>query len=331
MAHRVLWIQSQESFVVADGETLLDAASRQGIALPHECTFGGCGTCRFQVIEGSVDYEELPLALTEDEHKQGIGLACQARALSDLVISAERTIGCSEPTRVEVEVAELALLSQDIYHLQLRLPHEHGIVYRPGQYLNIYLDDMTHRSFSMANSPDNGRIELQVRRIDGGHFTDHLLNQMQVGQRLSVEMPHGAFYYHEKDYRPMVFAATGTGIAPIKAILESLLDDEDCPPITLYWGMRDEQSLYLAEQIASWDKRLYEFQFIPVLSNPPATWQGRKGYVQDAVLADLPDLSEHAIYLCGSPAMIQDAKARFISAGAEAAHIYSDSFVFQSH
>lgn len=331
MTYRVLWLQSQEQFEVADGETLLDAASRQGVDLPHECTFGGCGTCRFQVLEGKVDYEELPLALTDEEHEQGVGLACQARALSDLVISVERPTGCSEPTRINAEIAELRLLSDDIYHLQLRLPEDHGIVYRPGQYLNIHLDDVTHRSFSMANPPNAGRVELQIRRIAGGHFTDGLLSHMQAGQQLSIELPHGAFYYRPQDYRPIVFAATGTGIAPIKAILESLLDDDDCPPVTLYWGMRDQRDLYLAEQIASWRGRLYEFEFIPVLSRPSAQWQGRTGYVQDAVLQDLPDLSEHAIYLCGSPAMIQDAKVRFVGAGAEAAHVYSDSFVFQSH
>ncbi|MVW70284.1 2Fe-2S iron-sulfur cluster-binding protein [Bordetella sp. 15P40C-2] len=330
MAHRVLWLQSQQQFEVSDGETLLDAASRQGVELPHECTFGGCGTCRIQVLEGRVDYEELPLALTEEEHAQGVGLACQARAMTDLVISVERSTGCSDPTLLEAEVADVRLLSHDVYHLQLRLPDEHGIVYRPGQYLNIHLDDASHRSFSMANPPDAGRVDLQIRRIQGGYFTDRLLSQMQPGHRLSVEMPHGAFYYRAQDYRPMVFAATGTGIAPIKAILESLLDDDDCPPVSLYWGMRNELDLYLAEQIESWRDRLYEFEFVPVLSRPSGQWQGRKGYVQDAVLQDLPDLSEHSIYLCGSPLMIQDAKTRFVGAGAEAAHLYSDSFIFQS-
>lgn len=331
MVHRVLWLQSQQQFDVAPGENLLEAASRQGVELPHECTFGGCGTCRIQVLEGSVDYEELPLALTEEEHAQGVGLACQARALSDLVISVEPSAGCSDPTLLNAEVSELRLLSPDIYHLQLRLPEEHGIVYRPGQYLNIHLDDATHRSFSMANPPDAGRVDLQIRRIAGGYFTDRLLSQMQPGHQLRVEMPHGAFYYRASDYRPMVFAATGTGIAPIKAILESMLDDDDCPPVSLYWGMRCEQDLYLAEQIAGWRDRLYEFEFVPVLSRPSAAWRGRTGYVQDAVLNDVPDLSEHAIYLCGSPVMIQDAKARFVEAGAQAAHVYSDSFLFQSH
>ncbi|GAB1575346.1 2Fe-2S iron-sulfur cluster-binding protein [Bordetella petrii] len=331
MAHRVLWLQSQQQFDVADGETILAAAARQGVELPHECTFGGCGTCRIQVLEGRVDYEELPLALSEEEHAQGQGLACQARALSDLVISVERPGGYSEPTLVDAEVAELRLLSPDIYHLQLQLPADHGIVYRPGQYLNVHLDDAGHRSFSMANPPDAGRVDLQIRRIAGGYFTDRLLGGMQAGQRLRVEMPHGAFHYHAQDYRPMVFAATGTGIAPIKAILESLLDDDDCPPVSLYWGMRGEQDLYLADQIASWRDRLYEFDFVPVLSRPSGAWRGRAGYVQDAILQDLPDLSEHSLYLCGSPAMIQDAKTRFVRAGADAAHLYADSFVFQSH
>lgn len=331
MAHRVLWLQSQQNFEAEDGETLLAAASRQGVELPHECTFGGCGTCRIQVMQGEVDYEDLPLALTQEEQAQGVGIACQARALSDLVISVEPSVTCSAPTLLNAEVIELRWLSHDIYHLQLRLPDDHGIVYRPGQYLNIHLDDASHRSFSMANPPDAGRIDLQIRRIAGGYFTDHLLGQVQPGQRLNIEMPHGAFYYREQDYRPIVFAATGTGIAPIKAILESLLDDDDCPPVRLYWGMRREQDLYLAREIASWCDRLYEFEFVPVLSSPSGDWRGRTGYVQDAILHDFPDLSEHAIYLCGSPAMIQDAKIRLLRAGAQAPQVYSDSFLFQSH
>lgn len=331
MAHQVLWLQSQQRFEVADGETVLAAAQRQGVALPHECTFGGCGTCRMQVVEGRVDYDELPLALTEEEHAQGYGLACQARPLSDLAISVASGPAHSDPTLVQAQVNDLRLLGPDIYHLQLLLPAGHGVVYQPGQYLNIHLDDGSHRSFSMANPPDDCRVDLQIRRVAGGYFTDRLLGGMQAGQRLQVEMPHGTFYYRAQDYRPMVFAATGTGMAPIKAILESLLDDDDCPPVSLYWGMRTEQDLYLADQIDAWRDRLYDFNFVPVLSRPSASWTGRTGYVQDAVLQDLPDLSEHALYLCGSPTMIQDAKTRCAQAGADLAHVYADSFVFQSH
>jgi len=331
MSYRVLWLQRQQQFDVDGGETVLEAAIRQEIDLPHECTFGGCGTCRIQVVSGQVGYDELPLALTEEEHEQGIGLACQARPLSDLTISVEQGIGSSPPTLVDAEVAGVQLMNPDIYRLNLTLPHDHSVVYRPGQYLNIHIDGVAPRSFSMAAPPQDRNVELHIRRIAGGYFTDQVLATLRAGQQLTVEMPHGAFYYREQDYRPMVFVATGTGIAPIKAILESLLDDDDCPPVSLYWGMRQESDLYMAEEIASWKDRLYDFQFTPVLSQPSLQWEGRRGYVQDAVLQDCPDLSEHAVYLCGSPSMIADAKTRFMSAGVPATHVYSDSFEFQSH
>jgi len=328
MAHRVLWLQAQCSFEIEDGETVLDAARRQGVDLPHECTFGGCGTCRMTVLEGRVRYDELPLALTEEECAQGIGLACQALADTDLVIGIETAVH-SAPTVLDAVVQELRPLAPDVQLLRLALPQDHGVVYQPGQYLNIRLEDGGHRSFSMANPPAGTAVELQIRRIEGGRFTDRVLAGLRAGDRLQVEMPHGAFYYRERDYQPMVFAATGTGLAPIKAILESLLDNDDCPPSRLYWGMRSQRDLYLLDEIAAWSGRLYEFEFIPVLSRPAAGWQGRTGYVQDAILQDLPDLSEHALYLCGSPNMIQDAKTRFTQAGANPDRIYADSFTFQ--
>ncbi|MGN6660244.1 MAG: 2Fe-2S iron-sulfur cluster-binding protein, partial [Achromobacter mucicolens] len=133
----------------------------------------------------------------------------------------------------------------------------------------------------------------------------------------------------EEDWRPLIMMATGTGIAPIKAILESLLDNEDCPPVTLYWGMRTEADLYLRDEIESWASRLYEFNFVPVLSRAGADWQGRRGYVQEAVLADHADLSEHAFYLCGAPEMIRQAKSLLAERGASLDHLYADSFTFQ--
>lgn len=332
MTYRVLWIQSQEEFSVETDETLLAAALRQNINLPHECTFGGCGTCRIKIEEGSVQYEdgELPMSLSDEEHAQGIGLACQARALSDLVINTDNAPACSVPQNIDVIVDAVDLLTPDTVHLRLVLPHNHGIDYLPGQYLNITLDDGSLRSFSMANPGVDNQINLHIRRIPNGRFTDHMLSAVTRGQRLQLHMPHGSFYYREKDYSPMIFAATGTGFAPIRAILASLLDNEDCPPIRFYWGVRHEQDLYMLEELQAWKERLYEFEFIPVVSQPTPNWIGKRGYVQDAIVDDLADLSEHAIYLCGSPAMIQDAKALFTLSGADINKIYADSFLFQN-
>jgi CDP-4-dehydro-6-deoxyglucose reductase len=215
--------------------------------------------------------------------------------------------------------------------LTLLLPEQIALDYRPGQYMNILLQDGSTRSFSMASArlPDN-MVDFHIRHVQGGYFTSALLPAIQPQMPLSIEIPLGTFCYHEDDWRPLIMVATGTGLAPIKAILESLLDNDDCPPVSLYWGMRTEADLYLSQEIESWQDRLYEFNFVPVLSRAGSDWQGRRGYVQHAVIEDFDDLSEHSVYMCGSPDMIAEAKSLFIGKGASLDFIYSDSFTFQT-
>lgn len=332
MAHRVILSESAHAFTAEDGESILQAATRAGVAMPHECTFGGCGTCRVKLMEGSVRYEEFPLALTEAEHVQGYALACQARPASDLVLTVPaRGPILPEPVRATASLARIHQPCTDVVQVTLALPEGSLPEYRPGQYMNILLPDGSTRSFSMASPPraDGREIDLHIRRIPGGHFTDNVLGQAAPGMPLHIEAPLGSFCYHPEDYRPLLMVATGTGLAPIKAILESLLDDPDCPPVRLYWGMRTEADLYMRGVIESWKDRLYEFEFVPVLSRAGASWQGRRGHVQDAVAEDYEDLSEHAIYLCGSPDMVVQAKAVFATLGASMEHVYADSFSFQ--
>jgi CDP-4-dehydro-6-deoxyglucose reductase len=195
--------------------------------------------------------------------------------------------------------------------------------------MNLHLPDGTHRSFSMASPPQANEVDFHIRRIPGGRFTEKVLGELQPGDVLDVEIPLGTFRYHEEDYREILMVATGTGISPLKSILHALMDDPDCPPVSLYWGGRTPESLYLHDEIPAWGERLYEFRYRPVLSRADAGWTGHVGHVQDAVARDIPDLSEHSIYLCGSPAMIHDAKAAFLARGASVDHIYADGFNFQ--
>lgn len=329
MAYRVHILETDESFVVDPDESVLDAAMRAAVKLPHECTFGGCGTCRIKVESGAVRYDDFPMALTPEEAADGYALACQARPESDLHISvASSRQVFPEPRELSATVHRIDAYTDDIIHLTVALP-DGALDYVPGQYMNVLLPDGETRSFSMASAPAGGLLDFHVRRIPGGRYTDHWLGQAQAGAALRIEAPLGVFSYHEEDWRPLIMMATGTGIAPIKAILESLLDKEDCPPVSLYWGMRSEADLYLQDEIASWAGRLYEFNFVPVLSRASAAWQGRRGHVQDAVLQDHDDLSELAFYLCGAPAMIQDAKHQLAARGASLDHLYADSFTFQ--
>jgi CDP-4-dehydro-6-deoxyglucose reductase, E3 len=328
-SYRVQVQDTLESFDVAPGDTLLAAALRAKVNLPHECTLGGCGTCRIRLVAGSVHYDAWPMALSHDEAQQGYALSCQARPASDLMIDVPR-VALTEPTRQEALITDIAPYGRDVIHLSLALPDLDGFMYRPGQHMNVLLPDGSHRSFSMASPPDGNVADFHVRRIPGGRFTDGLLPRMQPGDMLDVELPHGTFRYHEEDYRSLVMVATGTGLSPIKCILESLMDHPDCPPVWLYWGMRTEEDLYLHGEIHDWSSKLYEFRYVPVLSRADASWQGRRGHVQEAVLADHADMSEHSIYLCGSPNMISDSKNAFLARGASVDHIYVDGFSFQS-
>ena len=330
MAYRVHIMQTAQSFEVEAGESVLDAATRQQVKMAHECTFGGCGTCRVKLLEGTVGYDEFPMALTPEEALKGYALACQARPRSDLVISVETALdGASAPRRCSAIVREVKGLGTEVANLQLEVPDWHDLAYLPGQYINVHLDDGTHRSFSMASLPQGGNVDFHVRRIPGGRFTDARLATLRPGDMLDVELPLGTFRLHGEDYRPILMVATGTGLAPIKSMLESLFDDADCPPVCLYWGMREPAGLYFDDEIKRWAGRLYEFRYVPVLSRAGGEWSGRRGHVQDAVVADIADLSEHSIYLCGSPAMIHDAKQLFVAHGADLDHIYTDAFSFQ--
>jgi CDP-4-dehydro-6-deoxyglucose reductase len=319
-------IEGGACFAADAGESVLEAAERNGIAMPHDCRMGGCGTCRIRLVSGSVQYEEEPFGLSPEEAEQGYALACQARPQGDLVIAPGRVDELPETLSTEATIREIRRVTDGIVHLVLETPEP--VNYLAGQYLNIHLGDGEPRSFSMANAPGGTMLDFHVRRVPGGRFTEHQLDQAQPGQQLQVEVPVGSFYLRKEDYRPLLMVATGTGIAPIRAILESLLDDEDCPPVWLYWGMRTEADLWLAEEFASWKDRLYDFQFIPVLSHEGEDFAGRRGFVQDAIAEDFDDLSEHAIYLCGVPDMVRQAKDKFLSLNASAEHIYADSFSY---
>ncbi|SDP13073.1 2Fe-2S iron-sulfur cluster-binding protein [Afipia sp. GAS231] len=327
MVYRVQVAETEQAFEVTPDETILAAALRANVDLPHDCQLGGCGTCRIRLVEGSVTYAEFPLALTPDEESRGYALACQAMPAGDLVIEPARGLTEMPPAaRHHAVVRDVRPVSALVTHLALEVPAAAFLDYRPGQYMNVVLPDGTTRSFSMASIPRDNRVDFQIRQIEGGSFTQGMLQRMQPGDRLEVDLPLGVFHLRAEDDRPLLMVATGTGIAPIKAILESLMDHPDCPPVSLYWGGRTAADLFLLDDIRRWGSRLFEFNFVPVLSRADAAWEGRRGHVQHAVTADFDDLSEHAIYLCGSPAMIIDAKLAFIDRRASTEHIYSEGF-----
>ncbi|MBB2930322.1 2Fe-2S iron-sulfur cluster-binding protein [Paraburkholderia silvatlantica] len=330
MVYQIEIAGTGERFEARADESLLQAATSAGIAIPHDCQLGGCGTCRVKVVSGTHEYEEFPFGISQEEADAGFMLACQARASSDMVIAAVHVGGdASAPAEIEARVVDVSQLGPDVRRLAIELPEQVKLTFNPGQYMNVLLGDGERRSFSMASATAGPVLDFHIRRVPGGRFTDNMLSSLKAGDRLDVELPLGSFRFHAEDYRPLLMVVTGTGLAPVKAILESLMDDPDCPPVWLYWGARTEADLYLHDEIQQWGARLYEFQYVPVLSRPGNGWAGRQGYVQHAVCEDFADLSEHSVYLCGSPAMINDARRHFLEKGASINHLYADSFTFQ--
>ena len=303
---------SGHEFDVEEGESVLTAALRQHLVLPYGCRNGACGSCKGRIVEGRVDYGVYQRkALTEEEKAQGKALFCQAKPLTELVIEA-RTIGAARDIPIRTlpcRVQKMERLADDVMVLYLRLPANERLQFLAGQYIEFLLKDGSRRSFSMGNAPhDDELIQLHVRHVAGGQFTDHVFGKMKERDILRLEGPLGTFFLREDSAKPIVFVASGTGFAPIKSIIEHALHKGATRPMVLYWGGRRPKDLYMDALARQWPIR-----YVPVISDamPEDDWAGRTGFVHRAVMADFPDLSAHQVYACGVPVMVDAAKRDF--------------------
>ena len=324
-------------FDVEAGETVLAAALRQGIVLSYGCRNGACGSCKGKIVSGMVDYGVYQRkALPDEEKAQGRALFCQAKPLGDLVIEA-RVVGTAGeiPARIlPCRVQKLERVTDDVMLLQLKLPANERLQFLAGQYLEFLLKDGARRSFSMANAPhDDAFLELHVRHVPGGHFTDHVFGKMKERDILRLEGPHGTFFLREDSPKPVLFVASGTGFAPIKSILEAAFHKGIARPMALYWGGRRPKDLYLNGLAAKWADEHPNFKYVPVVSEalPEDGWRGRTGFVHRAAMEDLPDLSGYQVYACGVPIMVESAKRDFTTlCRLPEDEFYYDSFTTQA-
>jgi CDP-4-dehydro-6-deoxyglucose reductase len=204
--------------------------------------------------------------------------------------------------------------ADDVVVLKLQLPANERLQYMAGQYLEFILKDGKRRSYSMASAPHaDGPVELHIRHMPGGAFTDHVFNTMKERDILRFEAPLGTFFLREESDKPIVLLASGTGFAPLKAIVEHAVFKNITRPMTLYWGARRKKDLYMMELADQWAREIPNFKFVPVLSEPDAddAWTGRIGFVHRAVIEDLPDLSAYQVYACGAPVMVESAQRDF--------------------
>jgi len=330
--HTVTLQPSGLQFQVEDGEAVLAAALRQGFVLPYGCKNGACGSCKGKIVSGAVDYGTYQhKALTDAEKAQGKALFCQAKPLGDLVLEA-RTIGAVKDIQIKklpCRVQKMERLADDVMALQLKLPANEKLVFLAGQFIEFLLKDGGRRSFSIANPPHDAElIQLHVRHVAGGQFTDHVFNKMKERDILRCEGPLGTFFLREDSDKPIVFVASGTGFAPIKAVIEHALHKGIKRQMTLYWGGRRPKDLYMHDLAMSWP-----FRYVPVISDalPEDNWTGRTGFVHRAVMQDIPDLSRCQVYACGVPIMVDSAKRDFIGrCGLPEDEFYADSFTTQA-
>ncbi len=333
MSFKVKIKASGNTFNAEKNESILEAALKHNIVLPYGCKNGSCGACKGKIIEGIVDYGQYqPSALGDHEKKAGMALFCQATANSELLIEAREVTGTGdiEVRRLPSRVQSLEKVADDVMVLKLKLPSSEALQFLPGQYVDILLRDGKRRSYSMANSPSqNGHVELHVRNMENGTFTKQVFESMKVKDILRFEGPLGTFFFREESDKPIIFVASGTGFAPIKSILEYIFEKEIKRPITLYWGGRRPKDIYMEKLVNQWVLDHENFKFIPVISDQleEDAWTGRDGLVHHAVMADYSDLSNHQVYACGVPVMVESAQRDFVAnSNLPPEEFYSDAF-----
>jgi CDP-4-dehydro-6-deoxyglucose reductase len=333
MAHQITIRNTGHQFTAEEDESILQAALNAGLVLPYGCRDGACGTCKGKLIEGTIDYGRYSAsALSDAEKSAGSVLFCQARARGDVVIEARevRKAGDIQVKTLPARVAKIDRAADDVVVVSLKLPASERLQFLPGQYLDILLRDGTRRSFSMGNAPhDDEFVQLHIRHVPGGSFTDHVFGKMKERDILRFEAPLGTFFLREESPKPIVFVASGTGFAPIKSIIQSAFKRGIERPMTLYWGGRRPKDLYMNELAQKWAAEHPGFRYVPVVSEALAedAWLGRTGFVHRAVMEDLPDLSGYQVYACGVPVMVNAAHQDFTrECGLPEEEFFSDSF-----
>jgi CDP-4-dehydro-6-deoxyglucose reductase, E3 len=324
------------TFDVARDEPMLAAAIRAGIGLPYGCRDGACGSCKSRLVEGRVIHGAHQLrTLSVADEEQGWILPCCATPQTDCVIQARTVAGAGEypVQKMPARVASLVRAAPDVMLMKLQLPANVVMKYRAGQYVEFILRDGSRRSYSMANAPEHvgapPAIELHLRHMPGGKFTDHVFTAMKEKEILRVEGPLGSFFLREDSDKPIVLLASGTGFAPIKAIIEHMRAHGITRDAVLYWGCRSRADLYLHDWAVQTAAEMPNLRYVPVLSEAKAedAWSGRSGLVHKAVMADLPDLSGHEVYACGAPIMVESAQREFVAAcGLPEDAFFADSF-----
>jgi CDP-4-dehydro-6-deoxyglucose reductase len=331
VSNRVI-LANGKHFEVSQSSTILSSALGAGISLEYSCRTGRCGICRTRVVSGETRLVAPEAALTTEESGAGFILTCCRSASSDLELDLEDLgeLASYKARTVPARIDLIEYVSHDVVRVILRTPPKNMLEFRAGQYVDVIGPTGFRRSYSIANAPrEDGKIKLEIRKVKNGIFSQYWFNEAKVNDLLRIEGPLGTFSLRPKSAKNLVLLATGTGVAPLKAILEELSSSIEhgrfpYQQIYLYWGGRVESDLYWRPEFPN-----LPLTFIPVLSREPK-WSGKTGHVQQAVLDDQIELSRSLVYACGSEAMIRSAREALVSAGLNPKEFYSDAFVSSS-
>lgn len=320
-------LANQQRFSAETGTSILEAARAQGITLEYSCRTGRCGVCRAPVLSGETNVLRHEESLTPADHAAGIILTCCRSATSDLSLDIE-DLGRLADVKTKTQPCRIASIvrpASDVIVVKLRLPPNADFAFLPGQFIDIIAKGV-RRSYSIANAPQpDGQLELHIKRVKGGVLSEFWFEKAKVGDLLRFEGPLGTFFLRDTNPTNIIFLATGTGIAPIKAIIEELAKNPELVEnrtLVVYWGNRHAESFYWKPQFANLPVRMEL-----LLSMPDTSWTGRRGRVQQALIEDGLDLTDAVVYACGSDAMIHDAQVLLTTHGLSRRRFFSDAFV----
>ena len=328
---------SGRNFSVAVGETVLMAGIRQSINLPYGCKDGACGSCKCKMLSGSVVHgNHQSKALSPEEESNGFVLTCCATPQSDLVLESRQVTqaGALPIKKMPTRVTSMRKASDDVMVLQLQLPANDTFAYRAGQYVEFILRDGARRSYSMANAPHLGPgIELHIRHMPGGKFTDHVFGAMKEKEILRIEGPFGSSFLREDSDKPIILLASGTGFAPVKALIEHMQHQGSTRKLVLYWGARKPTDLYMEDWVHTQLAAMPTLSFVPVVSDTTedGAWSGRTGFVHRAVMQDFPDMQGYQVYACGAPVVVESAHTNFVAqCGLDPDEFFADAFTSEA-
>lgn len=314
---------------VKDGDTVLQAALTAGYEFPYSCGSATCGTCMGKVLHGGFTYGNVePYALDEDAQDNGFALFCSVKPTSDMIIEVEDVYAPHflPARKAEYKISDYKILDNDIYQVFLK-PKKKAIRHHSGQYLKIITDENIPVPFSIANMPnDEGGIELQIKDVPDHQLTSEIINKIKAKKNLTLRGPYGTVRYYDELSLPILFLVGGTGIVPIKALIEKALSTNPEQALHLYWGGKTRSDLYLYDQILELAEQHAQFTFTPVLSDNDDTWQGEKGLVHEVIAAQHDNLSGYQVYASGPTEMVYAAYDAFTAKGLKPQLMFSDTF-----